>query len=429
LAPELGRCAPGALRAEKLPHLTIAIHLADTDEPGFYTFAEVQDLGGPAEQARVGELAALLQPDDPVSILFTSGTTGAPKAATLTHHQLLNNAFFAGQAMRLSEQDRYCMPLPLYHVGAMVLGGLVGLVWGATAVYPGGTFDPMAKLATLQAERCTAFAAVPTMFIALLNHPAFGRYSLARLRKGFIGCSPCPAEIMRRIIDEMHMRDVTIVYGMTETVAASMQTLPDDTLERRIATVGRPHPHVEIKIVDPQGRTVPRGTQGEICARGYSVMLGYWNGEAETRQAIDHARWMHTGDLGVMDSDDFVTITGRSKDMVIRGGENIYPREVEECLHRHPAVADVHAFGVPDAYYGEQLCVWLKLKDGATATEHEIRAFCGDRIAPFKIPKFVRFVEAYPMTVTGKVQKFAMREMMAREFSVAAAMPDRAPPR
>jgi fatty-acyl-CoA synthase len=417
LAPELEHSAPGRSRSERLPHLTTLIHIADTEEAGFYRFAEVMALGDQAESNRLAELSELLQPDAPINIQFTSGTTGSPKAATLTHHNIVNNAFFEAECMRVVSGERYCMPLPLYHCGGMVCGSLLGVVRGATVIYPGEAFDPLSTLDTLQEERCTMFTAVPTVFVALLNHPAFSRFDLSSLRTGMIGGAPCPAEVMTRIIGQMHMRDVTIIYGMTETAPVSVQTTPDDTLERRVGTVGRPHPHVEIKVVDPMGRLVPRGTQGEICTRGYSVMRGYWNGEDATREAIDPARWMHTGDLGVMDEHDYVTIIGRCKDMVIRGGENIYPREVEEFLYRHPAVADVHGFGVSDAHYGEELCVWIKLREDAVATEDDIRVFCRGQISHFKIPRYVRFVDSYPMTVTGKVQKFVMREMMERELA------------
>ncbi len=419
LAPELETSKTGLLSAHRLPHLTTLIHLGAVDEPGFLNFDAVQRLGGAAEQARMAELAELLQADDPINIQFTSGTTGSPKAATLTHHNILNNAFFLGERMGVTEGDRYCMPLPLYHCGGMVCGSLLGMVHGATVIYPGEGFDPLATLEALQDERCTVLGAVPTVFIALLNHAEFHRFDLSPLGKGFIGGAPCPVEVMRRLIDEMHMRDIAIIYGMTETSPVSVQTSRDDTLEQRVATVGHAHPHVEVKIIDLEGRTVPHGVQGEICTRGYSVMLGYWNGTEQTAEAIDRARWMHTGDLGTMDANGYIAITGRSKDMVIRGGENIYPREVEEFLYGHPAVADVQAFGVPDALYGEELCAWIKLKPGAQATEEEIRAFCRGRITHFKIPRYVRFVDAYPMTVTGKVQKFVMREMMSQELALA----------
>ena len=417
LAPELNQCAPGALRAVRLPHLTTLIHMADTGEPGFYAFDTVRGLGGPVHHARLAELADLLQPDDPTNILFTSGTTGLPKAATLTHHSTANNAFFGGKMMGVNEGDRFCRPLPLYHAGCMVLGSVLGIVHGVTVIYLGEAFDALAALDTVQEERCTLFAGVPTMFVAILNHPSFAQYNLTSLRLCFIVGAPCPMELMRRILNEMHMRDVMIGYGMTEASGGVSQTLPDDTLEQRVGSVGRPYPHVEIKVIDLEGRTVPRGTQGEICVRGYMVTRGYWNDVAQTRETIDRAHWLHTGDLGVMDAHDYLTITGRSKDMVIRGGENIYPREVEEFLYRHPAIADVHGFGVPDDHYGEELCVWIKLKDGASATDEDIRIFCRGQITHFKIPRYVRFVDNYPMTVTGKVQKFAMREMMMRKLA------------
>jgi fatty-acyl-CoA synthase len=418
LAPELDHSAAGHLKAARLPHLTTLIHLADTDEPGMLCFDAVQHLGGSAEYARLEELAAQLQPDDPINVQFTSGTTGSPKAATLTHHNILNNAFFLGERMGVTVGDRYCMPLPLYHCGGMVCGSLLGIAHGATVIYPGEGFDTLATLQALQDERCTVLGAVPTVFISILNHPAFGQVDLSSLRKGFIGGAPCPVEVMRRLIDDMNMRDITIIYGMTETSPVSVQTSRDDTLEQRVATVGRVHPHVEVKIVDLEGRAVPRGVQGEICTRGYSVMLGYWNDTDKTAEAIDRAGWMHTGDLGTMDADGYVAITGRSKDMVIRGGENIYPREVEEFLHGHPAVADAQAFGVPDKLYGEELCVWIRQKPDASATEEDIRAFCRGRITHFKIPRYIRFVDSYPMTVTGKVQKFVMRETMSAELGL-----------
>jgi fatty-acyl-CoA synthase len=416
LAPEIDSSTPGQLEAVRLPHLRILIHIGDTDEPGFLPFDEVQRLGRTAGLARLDQVAAMLQPDDPINIQYTSGTTGSPKAATLTHHNSLSNAMFQGQGAGIVEGDRYCVPVPLYHAAGMVCGSLVGMVQGATVVYPGESFDPLATLQALQDERCTAVIAVPTMFIALLNQAEFARFDLDRLRKGMIGGAPCPVEVMRRLIDELCMREITIIYGMTETLI-STQTSRDDSIEQRVATVGRVHPHLEIKIVDLEGRAVPRGIQGEICTRGYSVMPGYWNGAEQTAAAIDRAHWMRTGDLGTMDADGYIAVTGRIKDMVIRGGENIYPREVEEFLYGHPAVADVQVFGVPDAYYGEELCAWIRLKPGATATEDSIKAYCRGRITHFKIPRYVRFVDSYPMTVTGKVQKFVMREMMSKELA------------
>jgi fatty-acyl-CoA synthase len=417
LAPELDSCAPGSLRSERLPHLTTVIPMEPTDEPGFHRFDIISNLGGGDEHARLAELADLVQPDDAANIQFTSGTTGAPKGAALTHNNIVNNALFQAEIMRVAAGDRLCNPLPLYHCGGTVCGSLLGVVRGVSVIWPGEAFDPTSLLEALQAERCTALMGVPTVFVAAVNHSEFSRYDLSHLRAGMIGGAPCPEALMRRIIGEMHLRDITIIYGMTETSPVSTQTRPDDTIERRVGTVGQTHPHLETKIVSPLGHIVPRGMQGEICTRGYSVMLGYWNDPQATSDAIDPARWMHTGDLGVMDEHGYVTITGRSKDMVIRGGENIYPAEVEAFLYRHPAVADVQGFGVPDDHWGEELCVWIRLKSGVTATEEEIRAFCRGQITHFKIPRYVRFVDEFPMTVTGKAQKFVMREMMAKELA------------
>ena len=419
LAPELEHCAPGALRAARLPHLTTLVHFADTDEPGFHRFSAIQALGGPTERARLEELSRSLQPDDPINIQFTSGTTGSPKAATLTHHGLLNNGYFFGVMAGLREGERYGTPMPLYHVGGMVVGSITGIVLGVTIVYLGEAFDPLASLETIQEERCDHFGGVPTMLIAILNHPAFGRFDLSSLRGGFSGGSPVPGDTMRRAMSDMNMRDMVCIYGMTELSGSSVQNTLDDTFEQRVGTIGRVQPHMEVKIANPEGHAVPFGTQGELCFRGYMVMRGYWGDEAKTRETIDAAGWLRSGDLGVMDAAGFITITGRSKDMVIRGGENIYPREVEEFLFRHPAVADAQVFGVPDERYGEELCAWLRLKPGATATEEEIHAFCRDKITHFKIPRHVRFVDDYPMTVTGKVQKFVMRERMARDLAAA----------
>jgi fatty-acyl-CoA synthase len=422
LAPELEHCAPGALRAARLPHLTAAVHFADTDEPGYFRFGDVLALGGPAERARLDELSGLLQPDDPINIQFTSGTTGSPKAATLTHHGLLNNGYFCGRLLGIEAGGRLGQPFPLYHVGGMVCGSVLGVTIGATVIYLGESFDPVASLETIQAERCSHFCGVPTMLIAILNHPAFREFDLSSLHGGFSGGSAVPRDVARRVMDDMNMRDFICVYGMTELSGSSVQNTPEDSFDQRVATIGRVQPHMEVKIADIEGRTVPIGTQGELCFRGFMVMRGYWNDAARTHETIDDARWLHSGDLGVMDADGFIRITGRSKDMVIRGGENIYPREVEEFLFKHPAVADAQGFGVPDDHWGEELCVWIKLKSGAAATEEDIRAFCRGQITHFKIPRYVRFVDEYPMTVTGKVQKFVMREMMTRELASAAAL-------
>jgi fatty-acyl-CoA synthase len=421
LAPELSLCQPGALRAARLQHLTTVIHFADTDEPGFYQFTAIQDLGGATERARLEELSKLLQPDDPINIQFTSGTTGSPKAATLTHHGLLNNGYFFGVMAGVAEGDRFCVTLPLYHVGAMALASICCIALGATAIYLGEAFDPLASLETIQAEKCIWFGGVPTMLIAVLNHPAFGQFDLSSLRGGFCGGSPVPSDIMRRAMNDMNMRNMVSVYGMTELSGSSVQTLSTDTMERQLLTTGRVQPHMEVRIVDLEDRTVPLGTQGEICFRGYMVMRGYWNDEAQTRQTIDAAGWLHSGDLGLMDADGHITITGRSKDMVIRGGENIYPREIEEFLFKHPAVADAQVFGIPDHHFGEELCAWIRLKDGSIATEEDIRGFCRGQITHFKIPRYVRFVDDYPMTVTGKIQQFVMREIMTTELAAGVA--------
>jgi len=360
-----------------------------------------------------------LQFDDPINIQYTSGTTGSPKGATLTHHNILNNGYFVARGCRYTEEDRVCIPVPFYHCFGMVMGNLGCTSHGAAMVVPAPAFDPGATLAAVQEERCTSLYGVPTMFIAELDHPDFDRFDLSSLRTGIMAGSPCPVEVMRQVIDRMHMTDVTICYGMTETSPVSTQTAADDELERRVSTVGRVHPHVEVKIVDPlTGELVPHGTPGELLTRGYSVMRGYWDDPQRTAEAIDAARWMHTGDLATMDDQGYVDIVGRSKDMVIRGGENVYPREVEEFLYAHPAVADVAVFGVPDPRYGEELMAWIRLREGASATEEEIRAFCRGRIAHFKVPRYVRFVDAFPMTVTGKVQKFRMREAAIAELGL-----------
>jgi fatty-acyl-CoA synthase len=417
LAPELARCGPGHLRAAKLPHLRAVIRIGGKS-PGMFAFDEVAALAGDGERRRLQEIAAALQFDDPINIQFTSGTTGFPKGATLTHHNILNNGYFIGRTLRLTEQDRICIPVPLYHCFGMVLGNLACITHGAAMVYPGEAFDPLAVLEAVQAERCTGLYGVPTMFIAELGHAEFRRFDLSSLRTGIMAGSPCPTEVMKRVVGEMHMRDVTICYGMTETSPVSFQTAADDPLDKRVGTVGRIHPHVEVKIVDADGRIVPPGTPGELCTRGYSVMRGYWDDLEKTAEAIDAGRWMHTGDLATLDADGYCNIVGRIKDMVIRGGENIYPREIEEFLYRHPKVQDVQVIGVPDAKYGEELCAWIRLKPGQSAAPEDIRGFCQGQIAHYKIPRYVKFVDAFPMTVTGKVQKYLMREQMKRELGL-----------
>ncbi len=418
LAPELAASKPGALEAAKLPALRTIVQ-SGGKSPGLYGFDEIAGLADDRHRAQLKDLAGQLQFDDAINIQFTSGTTGFPKGATLTHHNILNNGFFIGETMRLTEKDRICIPVPLYHCFGMVLGNLACVTHGAAMVYPGEAFDPLAVLETVAAERCTGLYGVPTMFIAELGHPEFKRFDLSTLRTGIMAGSPCPTEVMKRVNAEMHMSEVTICYGMTETSPVSFQTAADDPLEKRVGSVGRIHPHVEVKIVDGDGRIVPPGAPGELCTRGYSVMQGYWGDAEKTAEAIDAGRWMHTGDLATLDEEGYCNIVGRIKDMVIRGGENIYPREIEEFLYRHPKVQDVQVIGVPDAKYGEELCAWVKLKPEQAATAEDLRAFCQGQIAHYKIPRYVKFVDAFPMTVTGKIQKYLMREQMKQELGLA----------
>ena len=421
LAPELQSAQPGRLNAAKLPELEMVIQTGDAPAPGTIPFESVGGMAANAHRARVVELAPRLQFDDAINIQFTSGTTGLPKGATLTHHNILNNGYFLGQAMGYTEQDKVCIPVPLYHCFGMVIGNLACITHGAAMVYPSEGFDPLATLQTVAEERCTSLYGVPTMFIAQLEHPDFSKFDLTSLRTGMMAGAPCPIEVMRRCIRDMNLSEMTIGYGMTETSPVSTQTARDDPLERRVSTVGRVHPHVEVKIVDTEGRVVPRGTPGEFCTRGYSVMLGYWDDAERTAQAIDSAGWMHTGDLATMDAEGYCNIVGRIKDMVIRGGENVYPREIEEFLYRHPKIQDVQVFGIPDERYGEELCAWIKPRAGETLTADEVRDFCRDQIAHYKIPRHIRFVDEFPMTVTGKMQKFIMRDRMAAELGLKEA--------
>jgi fatty-acyl-CoA synthase len=371
---------------------------------------------------RLHDRAAQLSFDDPINIQYTSGTTGFPKGATLSHHNIVNNAFFVGELCGYTEADRVCIPVPFYHCFGMVMGNLGAVTHGACMVIPAPSFDPAATLKAVQDEKCSSLYGVPTMFIAELALPDFASYDLSSLRTGIMAGSPCPVEVMKRVIDDMGCTEVTICYGMTETSPVSTQTRADDDIERRVSTVGAVHPHVEVKVVDPStGLTVPRGEAGEFCTRGYSVMLGYWDDVERTAEAIDDAGWMHTGDLATMDNDGYLNIVGRIKDLVIRGGENVYPREVEEFLYSHPAIADVQVIGVPDVKYGEELCAWVRLRDGETATEDGIRDHCRGKLAHFKIPRYVIFVDEFPMTVTGKIQKFKMRETSIDRLGLADA--------
>ncbi|MGB5164426.1 MAG: AMP-binding protein [Woeseiaceae bacterium] len=417
LAPELAESEPGQLHAAKLPALRTVIRMGDAQSAGMYNFDDVCSMSSDDTAQRLVALASTLQPDDAINIQFTSGTTGAPKGATLTHNNILNNGRLCGLSMSLAPDDVLCIPVPLYHCFGMVIGVLAAVTSGATMVFPGASFDPAETLAAVEAEKCTALHGVPTMFITELDHPDFDKYDLSSLRTGIMAGATCPVELMRRVIGDMHMKDVLIAYGQTECSPVNHMTLPDDTLEQRTETVGRAVPHIEIKIIDEQNRVLPVGEQGEICARGVYVMTGYWNDDEKSAETIDANGWLHSGDLGTMDELGYVKITGRIKDMVIRGGENIYPREIEEYLYTHPQIVEAQAFGIPDERMGEEVCVWIQLKAGATLTEDDIKAFCKGQIAHFKIPRYVRFVDEYPMTVTGKIRKVEMREIMTREIS------------
>ncbi len=417
IAPELDSCKAGKLTATRLPDLKTAIVLNSNPPDGFMSFSELSQNDDVSTAAEVARLADTLQPDDPINIQFTSGTTGFPKGATLSHHSILNNGYFVAARQSFSATDKLCIPVPLYHCFGMVMGVLGCITHGAAIVLPGEAFEPETVLATVEAEKCTALYGVPTMFIAELEHASFSNYDLSSLRTGAMAGSPCPIEVMKRVISDMHMSEVTIAYGMTETAPVSFQSKKDDPLEKRVATVGQIHPFVEVKIVGEDGKTVARTEQGELCTRGYSVMQGYWADDDRTAESIDKAGWMHTGDLATMDDDGYVNITGRLKDMIIRGGENIYPREIEEFLYTHPAVQDVQVFGIPDDRMGEEVCAWVLLRTDEQADEGQIRAFCKGQIAHYKVPRYIRFVAEYPMTVTGKIQKFVMRDMMKDELA------------
>ena len=421
LAPELASAAPGQLRATRLPKLRAVIQIGGPTVPGAIAFDEVAAMGRDRHRDQLESLAVELQFDDPINIQFTSGTTGSPKGVTLTHHNILNNGLFVGRAMALTQEDRICIPVPLYHCFGMVMGNLTALTNGAAMIYPGEGFDAGVTLATIAQEKCTALYGVPTMFIAELDHPEFSRFDLRSLRTGIMAGAPCPVEVMRRVIDRMHMRDVTIAYGMTETSPVSFQTGIGDSLERRVSTVGRVHPHTEVKVVDAEGNVVPRGERGELCTRGYSVMLGYWDEAEKTADVLDNNGWMHTGDLATIDDEGYGNIVGRIKDMVIRGGENLYPREIEEFLYKHPKIQDVQIFGVADDRYGEELCAWIRTKAGQTMTIEDVRAFCEGQIAHQKIPRYVEFVDEFPMTVTGKIQKFVMRDAVEQRLGLKRA--------
>ena len=422
LAPELTGAGGGPLAITELPRLRHVIYLGDGATPGGLAWQEFVRLGERVSLSALQAIQDALQFDDPTNIQYTSGTTGSPKGATLSHHNVLNNGFFVGEVLRYTAEDRICAPVPFYHCFGCVMANLAALTHGAAVIIPAESFDPEATLRAIEAHRCTSIYGVPTMFIAMLGHPSFDSIRLDSLRTGIMAGSPCPIEVMRQVIDRMHVREVTICYGMTETSPVSFQSAVDDPIEVRVSTVGRIHPHLECKIVSTEsGEIVARGTQGELCTRGYSVMLGYWDNPEATAEAIDSARWMHSGDLAVMRDDGCVNISGRMKDMIIRGGENIYPREIEELLYSHPKVSEAQVIGLPDLKYGEEVCAWVRLREGQCATEDEIRAFCRSQIATYKIPRYVRFVSEFPTTVTGKIQKYRMREISIAELGLNAA--------
>ncbi|SFB91869.1 fatty-acyl-CoA synthase [Polaromonas sp. OV174] len=422
LAPEWAHGQAGLLESSALPHVQTVIWIDEAgqgeEQPGLMRFSSLLASGDP-DDARLAAIAVTLQASDPINIQFTSGTTGFPKGATLTHRNILNNGYFIGEAMKLTPADRLCIPVPLYHCFGMVLGNLACLTHGATIVYPNDGFDALSVLQTVQAEKCTGLHGVPTMFIAELDHTRFKEFDLSTLRTGIMAGSPCPTEVMKRVVEQMHLSQITIAYGMTETSPVSCQSSIDTPLDKRVSTVGLVQPHLEIKIIDPEsGDIVATGVSGELCTRGYSVMHGYWDDAPRTQEAIDADGWMHTGDLATMDSEGYVNIVGRIKDMVIRGGENIYPREIEEFLYRHPKVQDVQVVGLPDKRYGEELCAWIVIKPGQTLSEDEVRDFCKGKIAHYKVPRYIRFVSGFPMTVTGKIQKFKIRDEMKNQLGL-----------
>ena len=408
------------LEAIDVPSLEHRIKIAGDVRPGWLAFDDLPGLASEQDRDRARTIGAALDCDDPINIQFTSGTTGLPKGATLSHRNILNNGWFVGRAQQLGPRDRICVPVPLYHCFGMVLGNLAGVTCGSAIVYPAASFDAETTLAAVTQERCTALYGVPTMFIAELDCARFDDYDLTSLRTGIMAGSPCPVEVMKQVVEKMHLRGITIAYGMTETSPVSFQSALDDPLEKRVSTIGRVLPHLEVKVVDADGHVVPRGVPGELCTRAYSVMLGYWDDPERTAEVVDADGWMHTGDVGMIDQQGYGSIVGRIKDMVIRGGENIYPREIEEFLFTHPKIADVQVVGLPDSRMGEELCAWIRLTPGETCIEDEIRDFCRDRIAHYKVPRYIRFVDAFPITVSGKVQKFIIRERMIDELGLAA---------
>ena len=432
ICPEIPRSEPGDLHSDQLPQLRNLVYMAsaegDTAEEsrqapcGMWSWQDVLAMGNDVPQGALRSREQTLDFDDAINIQYTSGTTGMPKGATLSHHNIVNNAWLSAQAMKFTHEDRLCIPVPFYHCFGMVLSNMLCVACGAAMIVPAAFFDPLATLRAAAEERCTALHGVPTMFIAELEHPEFSKFDLSRLRTGIMAGSPCPIEVMKRVVKQMNLREMTIAYGLTEASPVITQTTTSDPIELRVATVGKPLPQTEVKIIDPAtGEIVPLGQQGELCTRGYLVMKGYYRNSEATRAAISGDGWLHSGDLATMDANGYCKITGRAKDMIIRGGENIYPREVEEFLYTCPGISDVQVIGVPDAKYGEQVVAWVKLEEKSTLTSEDIQKFCAGRIASFKIPKHIKIVDSFPMTVTGKIQKFRMREMAIEELKLEVA--------
>lgn len=419
VCPEAKASRPGKISSEKLPFLKTAVLIRGERQPGMYTWEDVLKAGDGVPDDVLIERQEQLDFDDPINIQYTSGTTGFPKGVVLTHHNILNNGYFIGECMKFTNKDRLCIPVPFYHCFGMVLSNLACMTHGAAMVLPAEYFDPVSTMAAIEKERCTAVHGVPTMFVAELEHPDFKKFDFSSLRTGIMAGSPCPIEFMKKVSTLMNMKEVVITYGQTEASPGITMSSTDDPLDMRVSTVGKPMPHTEMKIVDPKtGKMVSRGETGEICARGYAIMRCYYNNPVATDQAVDKEGWLHTGDLGILDEEDYCKITGRLKDMVIRGGENIYPREIEEFLYTHPAISDVQVIGVPDLKYGEELMAWIKLKDGQSATPEDIKAFCKGKIAHYKLPKYIKFVDEFPMTVTGKIQKYKMRDISIKELGL-----------
>lgn len=424
IAPELAFSTDKVLHSARLPHLKYVIKIDEQQQSGMHRFSDLVEQPTPQQLEQLNALAQHLQFDETINIQFTSGTTGNPKGTMLTHHNILNNGYFVGEGIGLTPQDRVCISVPLFHCFGMVMGNLACITHGSTMVYPAAVFNPLESLKTIHQEKCTAAYGVPTMFIAMLEHEQFTEFDLSSLHTGIMAGSPCPREIMQRVIDRMHMSDITICYGMTETSPVSVQSYIDDSIDKRVSTVGHVHPHLEVKIVDLAGEIVPQGVLGELCVRGYSVMAGYWDEPEKTKEVIDAAGWMHTGDIAEMDQDGFIKIKGRIKDVVIRGGENLFPKEIEDFLYTHPDISDVQVIGLPDSRYGEELCACIILHEHHQCDEDSIRHFCKEHISHNKVPRYVKFFAEFPMTASGKAQKFKLQEIMRAELNLTAEVFD-----